>query len=150
MSFMLALATSIMGLACILIAKSKNSEYDKPASLRYVGGIGTIIAATLILWWIYYANLPSLVWPFFGMMGLFVVTLWFVSAIFLKSRLLIGFYVFMSILHLLNLYYVYIYYNVIYVNKPSILFNEPLYNFLNKNFTNLSFSDSLKRSWRRP
>lgn len=89
-AFALAFATSFIGLILIFLTKSKNNfQHEKTAMTRYIGGTGTMAAATLLLWWIYYANLPSFVWPFFGMTGVFVITLWFVSAIIdssLKSK----------------------------------------------------------------
>lgn len=65
------------------------------------------------------------------------------AAILLKSKILTYFYFFMSILHFLNLYYVYIYYNVFALHLPNVLFNSFLYEFVEKNFKNLSLVSTL-------
>lgn len=56
-----------------------------------------------------------------------------------KSKLLAVLTSILSLLHLLNLYYVYIYYNEIYLKLPRVLYNQGLYNFLDSNNKNLSF-----------
>ncbi len=53
-----------------------------------------------------------------------------ISASLLKSRLLIALTAFLSIIHFLNLYYVYVYYNEVYLKLPKLLYNPFLYNFL--------------------
>lgn len=39
----------------------------------------------------------------------------------------------LSILHLMNLYYVYVYYNELYLHLPKLLYNPIIYNFLESN-----------------
>lgn len=46
-----------------------------------------------------------------------------------KNRILIWLYLILSLLHFLNLYYVYVYYNEFYLNMPKILFVPLLYFF---------------------
>ncbi len=65
------------------------------------------------------------------------------AAILLKSKILTYFYFSMSILHFLNLYYVYIYYNVFLLHLPSVLFNNFLFEFIGKNFKSLSLMSTL-------
>lgn len=65
------------------------------------------------------------------------------AALLLRSKVLTYFYVFMSALHFLNLYYVYIYYSVIYPHSQNILFNSFLYELADKNFKNLSLMSTL-------
>lgn len=60
------------------------------------------------------------------------------TATFLKSRLLIVLTGVLSLLHLLNLYYVYVYYNEIYLKLPKLLYIPILYNFLADNSKSLS------------
>lgn len=60
------------------------------------------------------------------------------TATFLKSRLLIVLTGVLSLLHLLNLYYVYVYYNEIYLKLPKLLYNSIFYNFLADNSKSLS------------
>lgn len=60
------------------------------------------------------------------------------TATFLKSRLLIVLTGVLSLLHLLNLYYVYVYYNEIYLKLPKLLYIPILYNFLANNSKSLS------------
>ena len=55
-----------------------------------------------------------------------------VSAWYFKSRLLIILTFILSLIHLLNLYFVYVYYNEIFLNRPYTLYWEPLYNLLAK------------------
>jgi len=70
----------------IFFSHTKSDTADeKPGKIRYGGGLIIIIVATLILWWVYYASLPTFVWPFFGTIGICVVILLFVSAIFDSS-----------------------------------------------------------------
>ena len=61
-----------------------------------------------------------------------------ITATYLKSRLLMVLTGILSLLHLLNLYYVYIYYNEIYLKLPKLLYNPVLYNFLSDNGKSLS------------
>lgn len=51
----------------------------------------------------------------------------------IKSKLLMTLSVILSLIHFLNLYYVYIYYNEIYLKLPLFLYNSYLYNFLSTN-----------------
>lgn len=57
---------------------------------------------------------------------------------YFKSRFLLLLTGTLSLLHLLNLYYVYVYYNEIYLKLPRLLYNPILYNFLAVNSTILS------------
>ena len=52
---------------------------------------------------------------------------------YLRSRLLLILAGILSLLHLLNLYYVYVYYNELYLKLPKILYNPIIYNFLDAN-----------------
>lgn len=54
-------------------------------------------------------------------------------SVLLKSRYLIIGTTLLSILHFLNLYYVYVYYNEFYLNLPKTLYIPILYNFLDTN-----------------
>lgn len=54
------------------------------------------------------------------------------TAIYLRSRIILYLTAAMSLLHFINLYYVYIYYNVFYSQQQSILFWDYLYRFLDK------------------
>ena len=56
----------------------------------------------------------------------------------LKSKLLLTMGIILSLIHLLNLYYVYIYFNVVYLKTDSIIENKYLYNLLEKNGQSLS------------
>lgn len=60
------------------------------------------------------------------------------TATFLKSRLLIILTGILSLLHLLNLYYVYVYYNEFYYKLPKILYNSTLYNLVSSSSKILS------------
>lgn len=60
------------------------------------------------------------------------------TASFLKSRLLIILTGILSLLHLLNLYYVYVYYNEFYYKLPKILYNSTLYNLVSSSSKILS------------
>lgn len=55
-----------------------------------------------------------------------------------KSKLLMVLTGFLSILHLLNLYYVYVYYNEFYFKLPKMLYNPLLYNFVSSSSKILS------------
>lgn len=57
-----------------------------------------------------------------------------------KSKLLVALAGILSLLHLLNLYYVYIYYNEFYFNLPKIIYNPLLYNFIASSGKILSLS----------
>lgn len=59
-------------------------------------------------------------------------------AIIYKSRLLVALTGILSLLHLLNLYYVYVYYNEFYFKLPKILYNFLLYNFVSSSSKILS------------
>lgn len=59
-------------------------------------------------------------------------------AILNKSRILLVLSAALSIIHFLNLYYVYVYYNEFYLNLPKLLYNPTVYNFLDTNSRNLS------------
>lgn len=56
-----------------------------------------------------------------------------IVAVLNKSRLLVMLTIILSLIHFLDLYYVYIYYNQFYLNHPSDLYNSFIYNFANKN-----------------
>lgn len=58
-----------------------------------------------------------------------LIFLIFLSSL-LKSRLLMILTITLSILHCLNLYYVYVYYNELYLKMPKILYDPIIYNFL--------------------
>lgn len=60
-----------------------------------------------------------------------------------KSRLLLVLTATLSMLHLLNLYYVYIYYNEFYLKLPKILYNPLIYNFLDINSKGLSLFSTI-------
>lgn len=51
----------------------------------------------------------------------------------IKSKLLITLTVILSVIHFLNLYYVYVYYNEFYLKLPKTLYFPFLYNFLDTN-----------------
>lgn len=71
-----------------------------------------------------------------------IIFLILITAYF-KSRLLLVLTIILSLLHLLNLYYVYVYYNEIYFNLPKIFFNPLIYNFLADNSKGLSFVSTI-------
>ena len=58
----------------------------------------------------------------------------------IKSKLLIILTTILSIIHFLNLYYVYVYYNEFYLKLPKLLYIPLLYNFLDVNGKLLSFT----------
>lgn len=60
------------------------------------------------------------------------------SSTIYKSRLLIALTGILSLIHFLNLYYVYVYYNEIYLILPRVLYNPIIYKFLDTNSKNLS------------
>lgn len=62
---------------------------------------------------------------------------------FYKTRLLLFLIGVLSLLHFLNLYYVYVYYNEIYFKMPKMLFNFPVFNFLTLNAKNLSILSTI-------
>lgn len=64
------------------------------------------------------------------------------SAIY-KSKLLIALTGILSLLHFLNLYYVYVYYNEIYLKLPKVLYYPIIYNFLDTNGKNLSLISTI-------
>ncbi len=55
------------------------------------------------------------------------------TAFNLKSRLLFFLTTILSLIHFLNLYYVYVYYNEFYYKLPKLLYNPMVYNFLDNN-----------------
>lgn len=69
MSFLLAIVTAIVGVIPLLAVK-------KVKESAIVG-----VIATLFFWLIYWTALPSLVWPLFGVYGLFIFILWIIGAI---------------------------------------------------------------------
>lgn len=60
-----------------------------------------------------------------------------------KSKLLVGLIVVLSILHFLNLYYVYIYYNFFYLKLPAVIYNPTLYHLLDTGGENLSLISTI-------
>lgn len=64
-------------------------------------------------------------------------------AALIKSRLLFLLTTFLTLIHFLNLYYVYIYYNEIFLNLPKVFHNPFLYDLLSSNSRNLSFISTL-------
>lgn len=62
-----------------------------------------------------------------------------IVAILKKSRSLLIFSVILSLIHFLNLYFVYIYYNVFYLKMSSSIYNQYLYNFADQNLKFISF-----------
>lgn len=66
-----------------------------------------------------------------------------ITAFKLKSRFLYLSTALMSLIHLLNLYYVYIYYNVFYYKIPSVLYKPVIYNLLDQNGQNLSILSTI-------
>lgn len=65
------------------------------------------------------------------------------SATLLKSRLILTLTIFLSLIHFLNLYYVYVYYNELYLKLPKILYNPFLYNLLDRNGKVLSIISTI-------
>lgn len=65
------------------------------------------------------------------------------SAALLKSRLIFLLTSLLSIVHFLNLYYVYIYYNQFYLKLPEVIYNPVVYNFLTNNGKNLSIISNI-------
>lgn len=61
------------------------------------------------------------------------------TAVTLKSRLLLILTVCLSLIHFLNLYYVYVYYNEFYLKMPKLLYHPTLYNLLDTQGRSLSF-----------
>lgn len=55
-----------------------------------------------------------------------------------KSRLILILTGILSVLHFLNLYYVYVYYNEIYFKMPKLFYNLSIYNFVEANSKGLS------------
>jgi len=62
-----------------------------------------------------------------------------ISAWYFKSRVLIILTFILSVIHLLNLYFVYVYYNEIFQHQPYLFYWEPLYNLLDKGSKFFSF-----------
>ncbi len=60
------------------------------------------------------------------------------STVTFRSRLLLTLTGALSLLHFLDLYYVYVYYNEIFLKLPKVLYNPFLYSFLDTNGKNLS------------
>lgn len=65
------------------------------------------------------------------------------AAATLKSRLLLMLTICLSLIHFLNLYYVYVYYNEFYLKMPKLLYNSLLYNLLDVNGKVLSFVSTI-------
>lgn len=61
----------------------------------------------------------------------------------LKSRILLIFTILLSLIHFLNLYYVYIYYNKMYFPLSTIFYNQTLYDLLQSNGKTLSMSATI-------
>lgn len=64
-------------------------------------------------------------------------------AALLKSHLLWVLTVILSLIHFLNLYYVYVYYNEFYLKMPKLLYNPTLYNLLDTQSRSLSFLSTI-------
>lgn len=64
-------------------------------------------------------------------------------AILKKSRLLLALSLILSLLHFLDLYYVYIYYNLFYLKLPAIIYNQTLYNFADENLKFISLISTI-------
>lgn len=62
---------------------------------------------------------------------------------YFKSRLLLVLTGMLSLLHLLNLYYVYIYYNEFFLNLPKLLYMPVIYSFLELNGKELSLISTM-------
>ncbi|MBI2337804.1 glycosyltransferase family 39 protein [Candidatus Daviesbacteria bacterium] len=60
-----------------------------------------------------------------------------------RSKLLLALTGLLSILHFLNLYYVYVYYNEFYFQLPKVLYNPIIYNFLEASSKNLSLLSTI-------
>lgn len=60
-----------------------------------------------------------------------------------KSPILVVLTTILSLIHFLDLYYVYIYYNQFYLKMPQIIYNANLYNFADKNIQLISFFSTL-------
>lgn len=71
-----------------------------------------------------------------------IALLIFLSAVY-KSRLLLTLSLILSLIHFINLYYVYVYYNEIYLQLPKVLYNPIFYNLLNINGKTLSLISSM-------
>ncbi|MDP2671948.1 MAG: hypothetical protein Q8O68_00370 [Candidatus Daviesbacteria bacterium] len=56
-----------------------------------------------------------------------------ISVTLFRSYLLLGLSIILSLVHFLNLYYVYVYYNEFYLNLPKILYNPYLFGILDTN-----------------
>lgn len=74
MALLLAIVTAIVGIIPLLVVK-------KVKEAAITGAI-----ATLFCWLIYWAALPSLVWPLLGVYGLFVFILWIIGAIIYSAQ----------------------------------------------------------------
>ncbi|KKQ82734.1 MAG: hypothetical protein UT04_C0049G0006 [Candidatus Daviesbacteria bacterium GW2011_GWF2_38_7] len=64
-------------------------------------------------------------------------------AVTYKSKLLLVLTGILSLLHFLNLYYVYVYYNEFYFKLPKVLYNPIIYNFLDTNSKGLSLVSTI-------
>lgn len=60
-----------------------------------------------------------------------------------KSKLLLYFVLILTIIHFLDLYYVYIYYTQFFLKENSVLYNPDLYNLLENNITIISFFSTI-------
>lgn len=64
-------------------------------------------------------------------------------AILNRSRMLIVLSILLSLIHFLNLYYVYVYYNELYLKLPKMLYNQVIYNFLDTHGKGLSLTATI-------
>lgn len=55
------------------------------------------------------------------------------SSFYLKSKIVLLLTALLSLIHLLNLYFVYVYYNEFFLNLPKTLYQPVIYNFLSTN-----------------
>jgi len=78
MAFLLALFTATCGVFPLFLMGVFGSEDKKE---KITGSIIAFFIAWPLLWWIYYAGTPSVVWPFAGIIGVVIVCLWLVCAI---------------------------------------------------------------------
>lgn len=62
---------------------------------------------------------------------------------FYKSKFILVLTILLSLMHTMNLYFVYIYYNVLYLKLPSALYLPHLYSFMEQNSKLFSFTSTL-------
>lgn len=60
------------------------------------------------------------------------LTFLFITSALYKSKVILVLSILLTIIHTLNLYYVYIYYNMFHLNLETNFYYQPLYDFLNK------------------